>query len=112
MAVDEWDAVLPLAEYAINHRTRDILGGRSVVEVMTDRAPHTDADLALYSGPTLKDAVDLSVPAALVDQYCDQLAESLATMHEDARDAEEANCRRRAMQEAGKGTYWYEVQRG
>ena len=103
VAVDEWDAVLPLAEYAINHRTRDILGGRSAVEVMTGRAPRTATDLALYSGPTLKEAVDLSMPAALVDQYCDQLAESLATMHDEARDAEEANRRRRALREAGKG---------
>ena len=103
VAVDEWDAVLPLAEYAINHRTRDILGGRSAVEVMTGRAPRTAADLALYSGPTLKEAVDLSMPAALVDQYCDQLAESLAVMHDEARDAEEANRRRRALREAGKG---------
>ena len=70
---------------------------------MTGRAPRTAADLALYSGPTLKEAVDLSMPAALVDQYCDQLAESLAVMHDEARDAEEANRRRRALREAGKG---------
>ena len=39
--MDEWDAVLPLAKYTINHRTRDILGGRNAVEVMTARAPRT-----------------------------------------------------------------------
>ena len=103
VAVDEWDAVLPLAEYAINHRRRAILGDRSAVELMTGRAPRNAADLTLYSGPTLKQTVNLSMSTALVDQYCEQLTESLAMMHEEARDIEVENRRRRALREAGKG---------
>ena len=60
IAVDEWDLVMPLAEYAINHRRRDILGDRSAVEIVTGRQPRTAADLTLYSGTKLKDAEELT----------------------------------------------------
>ena len=70
---------------------------------MTGRAPRTAADLALYSGANLKEAVNLTLPSALVDQYCDQLADSLRELHEECRDVETENRRRRAMKEAAKG---------
>ena len=47
IAVDEWDLVMPLAENAINNRRRNILGDRSVVEIVTGRQPRTTADLTL-----------------------------------------------------------------
>ena len=37
-SVDEWDLVLPLAEYAINHRRRDILGGRATSSITSQAA--------------------------------------------------------------------------
>ena len=49
-SVDEWDLVLPLAEYAVNHHRRAILGDRSAVEVMTGRQPRTPAPNACGSG--------------------------------------------------------------
>ena len=64
------DSVSLLAEYAINHRVRDILGDRSVVEVMTVHAPRTTVDLVLHSVVNLKDLVDLRMPSALTDKYC------------------------------------------
>ena len=35
--VDEWDLVLSLVEFVVNNRPRDVLGGRSVIEVVTGR---------------------------------------------------------------------------
>ena len=54
---------MPLTEYAINHRRRDILGDRSAVEIVTGRQPHTAADLTLYSGTKMTDAEELTLPA-------------------------------------------------
>ena len=103
IAVDEWDLVLPLAEYSINHRRRDILGDRSAVEIVTGRQPRTAADLTLYSGAKLSEAEELTLPQERVDEYCQQLHESLGRMHEEARDMEEQNRRKRARAEVNKG---------
>ena len=73
------------------------------VEVMTDRAPRTAADLVLHSGVNLKDSVNLRMSSKLVDQYCDQLVVSLGELYEECRDAEVKNRRRRVMREADKG---------
>ena len=103
VAVDEWDLVLPLAEYAINHRRRDILGNRSAVEIITGRQPRTAADLTVYSGVLMRDAEEHTLPTDRVDEYCRRLHESLERMHEEARDIEEENRRKRALREANKG---------
>ena len=94
---------MPLAEYAINHRRRDILGGRSAVEIVTGRQPRTAADLTLYSVTKLKDAEELTLSQERVAKYCVKLNESLERMHEVARDKEEENRRKRARKEASKG---------
>ena len=99
-SVDEWDLVLPLAEYAINHRRRPILGDRSAVEIMTGRQPRTPVDLAVWSGPNLKEATEMRLPAARADAYMDKLAQSLALMHERVRDKDQHDRRVRAMREA------------
>ena len=39
--LDEWDLVLPLVEFTINHRERGVLGNRSAIEVMTGKKPTT-----------------------------------------------------------------------
>ena len=102
-SVDEWDLVLPLAEYAINHRRRAILGDRSAVEIMTGRQPRTPVDLAVWSGPNLKEAKEMRLPAQRADAYMDRLAESLALMHERVRDKDQHDRRVRAMREARRG---------
>ena len=102
-SVDEWDLVLPLAEYAINHRCRQILGDRSAVEVMTGRQPRTPVDLAVWSGPNLKEATEMRLPAARADAYMDKLTQSLALMHERVRDKDQHDRRVRAMREARRG---------
>ena len=70
MLVAEAHTAVPLAEYAINHRRRDILANRSAVEIVTGREPRTAADLTLYSGTKLKDAVELTLPHERVAKYC------------------------------------------
>ena len=47
MAADEWDLVAPLLGYIINHRYRDVLGGRSAIEVVTGQAPDSAVNLAV-----------------------------------------------------------------
>lgn len=101
-SVDEWDLVLPLAEYAINHRRRDILGGRSSVEIMTGRTPRTPTDLALWSGTKLKEAKKLQLPAERAAKYVEKLAASLERMHEAVRTEGERRQRQQALRESGK----------
>ena len=102
-SIDEWDLVLPLVEYAVNHRRRAILGGRSPVELVNGRQPRTAADLVLWSGVKMKDAVEHRLPADRADEFCAKLADSLDRMHEAARDKDEHNRRRQALHEAKKG---------
>ena len=54
MPIDEWDEVVPLIQYVINHRPRDRLGGRSPIEVMTGRTQKMALDLALWVGVKLE----------------------------------------------------------
>ena len=102
-SIDEWDLVLPLAEYAINHRRRDILGGRSAVEIMTGRLPRTPVDLICWSGPDMKEAVEMRLPAERADAYMDRLAASLDLMHEQVRSKADHDRRMHARREARKG---------
>ena len=76
-AVDEWDLVLPLAEFDINHRPREALGGRCPMEVTTGRTPRREMDLVVWGGETLEEADRHEITVAEVDAYCGQLAESL-----------------------------------
>ena len=72
---DEWDLVLPLTEYAINHRHRAILGDRNTVEVVTDHKPRTPVDLAVRSDPDLKKTKEMRLLAERADTYMDHLSE-------------------------------------
>ena len=101
--MDEWDLVLPLSEYAVNHRRRAILGDRSAVEIMTGRQPHTSVDLAVWSGPDLKNTKEMCLPTERADTYMDRLSKSLALMHERVRDKDQHDRRVRAMCEARRG---------
>ena len=104
VSIDEWDLVIPVSEYAINHRPRRILGHRSSVEIMTGREPRTAAELAIWSGPNVKESVEARIPADLADKYCEKLAASLERIHEKVRDQDEANRRSHALREAQRDT--------
>ena len=56
-AVDEWDVVMPVANYVISHRRRQVFGGCSAIEVMTDRHPDSAVKMTVWSGTHMKDTV-------------------------------------------------------
>ena len=81
-SVDEWDLVLPLTEYAINHRRRELLGDRSSVEIITGRVPLTPTDLVIWSVTKLKDTKKLQLSAERATKYVAKFAGSLERIHE------------------------------
>ena len=102
-SIDEWDLVLPLAEYAINHRRRDILTGRSAVEIMIGRKARTAVDLVCWSGPNMRDANEMRLPAQRVEAYVTRLAKSLGKMHEQVCSKDEHDRRVQVLRESGLG---------
>ena len=100
MLVTEWPKVLPLVQYAINHRPRKALGNRSPIEVMTGRAPDQALDLVLWTGVKLEDATAVEAGIEQVDKYCDRLQASLAVMHQEIDDGEMQRQRKKAADEA------------
>ena len=100
LLVTDWPKVLPLVQYCINHRPRDALGGRSPIEVMTGRAPDQALDLVLWHGAKLEDATAVEAGVEQVDRFCDQLQDSLATMHEEVTGIAATQQRNKAAAEA------------
>ena len=76
-SADEWDCILELLEFTLNHRGRAVLGGKSPIEVMTGRKPDQALKLATWSGIMMKNCNEAVIKADLVDQYCNKLADSL-----------------------------------
>ena len=101
--IDGWDLVQPLAEYAINHHRRDILAGRSAVEIMIGRKPRTAVDLVCWSGPNMRDANEMRLPTQRAETYVTRLAKSLDQMHEQVRSKDEHDRRVQALSESGRG---------
>ena len=93
-AVDEWDLVLDVIEFAVNHRPREVLGHRSALEVVTGRQPKDALGLAFYRGETLKEHDAFHGKTERVAAHCEKLTASLGLLHEQL--ANEAERRRRA----------------
>ena len=89
-----------MVQYAINHRPRDRLGGRTPIEVMTGRAPDSALDLVLWTGVRLEDANVVEAGIEQVDQHCDRLQASLDVMHEELKKGELRRQRDKAAKEA------------
>ena len=100
LLVTDWPKVLPLLQYAINHRPRKCLGDRCPIEVMTGRAPDMALDLVLWTGHNLKDGKAIQAGVEQVDKYCDRVATSIDIMHEQIKDAELQRQRSKAAKEA------------
>ena len=98
--LDEWDLVLPLVEFTINHRERGVLGNRSAIEAMTGQKPTSTTKLAVWSGVKMKNARGLVTTWARVEQHCARLEISLQRLHEKVKDQEEARMRRKALRAA------------
>lgn len=82
----DWTLVLPLILFILNHRLREVLNGRSPIEVMTGRKPKQPTDLVLWDGVLLKDAEGKVVRWEQVDKHCTRLAKAMDEMHEDVRN--------------------------
>ena len=76
-----------MVEFTINHRVRDVLGGRSsALEVMNDRKPATTINLSVWAGVKMKDNHD---NGRRVDQHCVRLENSLTRLHEEVLNLQE-----------------------
>ena len=102
--VDEWDLVATLVMYVINYHPRQVLGGRSAIEVVTGRAPDSTVKETTWSGVDMKSAVTCVVETAKIDNYCEQLALSLDELHTKARDVVTVEKRRKTLCQANHGT--------
>ena len=91
----DWTLVLPLINFIINHLHREVLNGRTPIEVMTGRKPKTPVDLVLWDSVLLKDAKGQVVEWKQVAQYCNGLAKALDDMHQELRDAEKERRRKK-----------------
>ena len=100
VSFDEWDLILPVATYAINHRPREILGGKTSVNIMTGRKPRTTIDLVLYSGPNLKEAKENKISVEDLQNFVRDLDKSVCALHEAAISQEQKQRRRRAIKES------------
>ena len=96
----DWVSLLPLVQFIINHRERDVLKGRTPIEVMTGTAPAAPLDLVMWDGVQLKDATGHVVEWERVEQYCDRLIAALDQVHQEVRDADEKTRRDRAAKNA------------
>ena len=96
-SIDEWDLLLPVVTYAINHRPRKILGGRSSVHIMTGRKPKTTVDMILFTGPSLKNSQRHQLSMQQLQKHIDELDKSITLLHETARTQEDKQRRRRAQ---------------
>jgi len=103
LAVDECDLIATLLAYVVNHRYRQVLGGRSAIEVVTGRAPDNAVRLAIWSGAKLTDVVTYDAASAKLEEHCDELAASLERLHEEVSNRAEAESDKRcAKRNAGR----------
>ena len=82
----DWTLVHPLINMVLNHRERDVLCGKTPIEVMMGRAPTTPINLALWDGVTLKDAQGTVVTYERVAKYVSDLAAALDALHQKVSD--------------------------
>ena len=99
-AVDEWDLVLPVVEFIVNHRPRDVLGGRSAIEVSTGRRPKNALELVLWKGLKIKGATKMKTTTARVDEFCNKLVKSLGRLHEEIANEAERKQRKKTARQA------------
>ena len=81
--------LLSLVQFVLNHRERNVLGGRTPIQVMTGQAPTTAMQLVMWEGHLLKEAKYHTVELEQVESYCQKLAAALDIMHQEISDAEE-----------------------
>ena len=105
LGLDKWEEVLELIQYILNHLLRKpLLGNRCAVHVITGQEPDTALEMALWMGKKLKGAEQVIVAVEMVEKHCLQLAKAVETMHEQIRDENLREARKKAAREARNKT--------
>ena len=86
MNPDDWDYLLPVVEYALNHRNLPSLAGKTPIEIMTGRKPRSAPDLAFYVGKMLKEAEPHEGALSQVTDYLGKLTTALDELYEQVAD--------------------------
>ena len=100
LGLEKWEDLLELVNYGLTHMCRGVLGGRTPLEVMTGRKSKSAVDMVLWCGKKLKDSTSITTQLALVQEYCQEVADALDAMHSDIRDETMQRLRRQAAREA------------
>ena len=98
----DWMKVRPLINLVLNYREREVLGGRTPIEVMTGHAPRTPLQIVLWNGVTLKDADGCDVEWKRVEKYMDKLAKALDILHQRVVDKADKSRQKKAAKAANK----------
>ena len=96
----DWTLVHPLINMILNHRERDVLCGKTPIEVMMGRAPRTPINMVLWDGLELKDATGVVVTYERVAEYVNDLAATLDALHQKVSDRGEQLRRNKAAKAA------------
>ena len=86
----DWDYLLPVVEFALNHMPRPILGDRTPLEVMLGRATQMPAELVFFKGPNLADATQVDINSKIVTKYCSKLAKKIDDVNIELTNAKAA----------------------
>lgn len=106
----DWMKVRPLINLVLNYREREVLNGRTPIEVMTGHAPRTPLQVVMWNGVTLKDAKGVDVEWKRVDKYMDQLSTALDDLHQQVKDkAQQARLKKAARAANAKRGLQFEM---
>ena len=72
-----------MVEFVVNHRPRDVLGGRCAIEVTTGHRPRNVLEMVLWKGLLMKDTTKMKTTTARVEEFYNDLFESLGHLHEE-----------------------------
>lgn len=102
MNLEDWHLLVPLIQYVCNHKFLKILGGHTLLEVMTGRSLDVALDLALWWGTHLEDAECFKVAIEKVNEYVEELVDSLCDLHELIGNKQRDEACKQAAKEAEK----------
>ncbi len=95
LEVTDWDLLVPLVQFVLNHRSLSCLNGRSPIEVMTGRKPRTAVDMAVWNGTKLTDATNTILEFDNLEKIVSKLAKSIDDMQSDVANFEHESVTRR-----------------
>ena len=110
--LEDWEDILPIVQFTLNHMLRKVLGNRSPIHVMTGIEPESTLQLCLWNGVKLKDVTSIEAHMDMLEGYCRDLAAAIDVLHTEVHDADVLRARKKAAREARnkhKGAYAFNV---